>query len=111
MESARPLTLQENLAAWLVEHLPRIDSHKVAHAPGAGRGLRLPQPDGSEVALVTHGDAVELLFASADGAGADGYTLTAGTAMHLAYWLVGWWAWRCWFGARTALWRWALRAR
>jgi hypothetical protein len=108
---ARPLTIRESIACWCVDHLPRTDAKGVVHAPGAGFGLRLPQPDGSEVTVITHGDEVEVLFVRADGSGVDGYTLTTDDALHLAYWLVGWWAARCWLGVRTALWRWALRTR
>jgi hypothetical protein len=82
-----------------------------AHArPGSGVGVRLVQPDGSEVALVAQGDAFDLYLVPVRGDAVHAVELDVGVAVTLARWVLRWWAYRAWYGWRMRLWSWMNRA-
>jgi hypothetical protein len=93
------------LAHWLRLRLPRVDAKGQQWAPGGGYGRRWKQPDGSELAVVAQGDTFDVFIG---GAQIYNVTLDARTAKELAWWLVRWWIFACWFGLKLKLWDWAL---
>jgi hypothetical protein len=93
--------IRKRVAGWLVVRLSDKDSEGDFHPPGSGVGIRLREPDGREVAVISRGDGFDLYFA-----GREVYcmTLVPRNAVRLAFWLVWWWIRHAWFGVRIWLW-------
>jgi hypothetical protein len=73
--------------------------------PGAGPGVRICEPDGSEVTAIARGDSFDLYFGRKT---VYNHSITPRAAMRLARFLVWWWVRHAWFGLKLVLWRWVL---
>lgn len=82
------------------------DKQGNAWPPGGGRGRRWTDADGSELAIITQGDTLDVYL------GRDtitNVTLSGRLAARLGWWLVVWWVWSCWAGLKLRIWRWTWR--
>jgi hypothetical protein len=77
--------------------------------PGARGAVRVVEPDGASLTLVTAGDAVDVHLALPGRRELVQHSLSAHHAAALARWLLRWWVWGTWCGLRLLLWAWAAR--
>jgi hypothetical protein len=94
--------------AWLSQKLLVKDVDGRMRPPGAGPGLNLEQPDGTQFSVLARGDSFDLFW------GRTAITvmpITVPTMMALARFLVRWWFFSTWCGIKLALWRWTMTRR
>lgn len=79
------------------------------HMPGGSMGFRVQEADGSEFAVLTQGDSMEMYRGKKV---ISSFSLSTETALRLAWWLIWtWWAKATLFGIRKRMWTWAFRHR
>jgi hypothetical protein len=102
---AEPLTAPtRGFHPWLQRRLTNKDSKGNEWPAGGGRGQRWKDPDGTELALIAQGQAFDVYIGREP---IHNVTLTAKTAVSLAWWLIRWWI-SCWFGLKLWLWDWSI---
>lgn len=73
--------------------------------PGANVAQRWVQPDGTETTLISRGDAFDLYIGRRT---IYNVTLSFGTAVAIAKWILSWWVRSTWCGIKHRLWYWSL---
>lgn len=77
--------------------------------PGGGIGFRVQEADGSEFAVLTQGDSMEMYRGKKV---ISSFSLSTETALRLAFWLIwSWWFKATWCGIKRRIWVWAFRHR
>ncbi len=92
-----------SLSDWVGQKLVVRDVDGTLQPPAAGPGLRVIEPDGSDVTIVARGEHFDLYFAKST---VINVPITVNAAMHLTRWLVWWWVRHAWFGLKLRIWRW-----
>lgn len=93
-----------SFARWLNRQLVTEDRQGHLAPPGAGAAQVWRQSDGSEVALIARGDALDIYIGRERVVN---LTLEPRTAVAMALWLLRWWRRTMWFGLKLRLWRWS----
>ncbi len=102
--------MREWVANRLVERLAEVDVDGSEHAPGADLALRVQEPDGTEIVLVSKGDSFDLIHGQEGAMRVMGISQVA--ALRLAWFLL--WSWfvrATWVGWKLSAWRWAMHTR
>jgi hypothetical protein len=71
--------------------------------------MRVVEPDGTALTVVTAGDAVDVHLALPGRRELVQHSLSAPHAAALGKWLWRWWVLDMWLGLRVVLWAWAAR--
>lgn len=91
---------------WLQAQLVSQDGKGNEWPAGGGVGTRLKDANGTEIALISQGETVDLYVGRQVFMNV---SVSARSLVRLACWILLWWAWNCWFGLRLRAWRWTLR--
>jgi len=86
-----------------------VDRIVAGGPPGARGAVRVVEPDGASLTLVTAGDAVDVHLALPGRRELVQHSLSAAHAAALGRWLLRWWVLGTWCGLRLLLWAWAAR--
>ena len=74
--------------------------------PGGTQGIVLTEPNGATTAVLSRGDAIEIVHGKQELLA---FSTTPTNALRLAWFLVwSWWVCATWCGVKLRLWRWAL---
>jgi len=88
---------------WLARRLVVRDA-RGNRPPGAGLARRWVEPDGDEIVVIAQGDGFDLVLKHPKNITIHGISVK--TALALARFLVRWWVWSSWCGAKMRLWGW-----
>ncbi len=97
--------MRASIARWLSKRIG-IEKDGLIRPPTSNLGIRLREPDESELVLLSEGDSFDLI------AGKGEFTViqvTPKTAMKLAWFILWrWWVLGTWMGWKTSAWNWCV---
>lgn len=93
-------------AHWVSKSLVVQDDKGGIGPPGSGFVIQLRQPDDREFTVIARGEAFDLYIGKKT---IYNFSITSRSAIVLAKWLLRWWIFEMWCGAKLALWEWSLK--